>query len=422
MADNFNLRTFLSENKLTNNSKLINEVSEYGYSELMDAVDAYCDQDSPQFSKLQTAVDDAYEAGEIDTSEFGDDPSAAYRAVDLIATESGLFDEPDRDMGFDERDDRTEEGVDEYNSYDDEPHYDDVPKSRSSKDWDSDEAEDIEEITIKENKMTTREKRLVEMVQRALEEDNVDYTMGRQDDPNQLSNPAPELNIPEVANDEMVEEKPLPTYESVEDLMKEIEHGTHKAMYEYKISEMKRIAKQLEEKVTTLEESELSAHINPADVKKMKKDILTLHKGVAKIEKEYDRKFNKKTKTSEPKAEKQEVALAEGFDLRKFLVENKLTKASQTENLEEWSPYGSMAFSGNDKPKQREPKQGEVKLSTLNKGDVFKTADGSPLEFRVWGHNPTGGVDVQYTDYKFPRPNYTMRDDVMVIKLDGESS
>ena len=42
-----------------------------------------------------------------------------------------------------------------------------------------------------------KERKLVEMVQRALGEENVDYTMGRQDDPNQLPNPAPELNIPE---------------------------------------------------------------------------------------------------------------------------------------------------------------------------------------------------------------------------------
>ena len=83
----------------------LNEVSDYGYQELMDAVDDYCDSDSPQFSKLQTAVDHAYEAGQIATSEFGHDPRAAYRAVGKIADESGLFDEPDRDMGWDERDD-----------------------------------------------------------------------------------------------------------------------------------------------------------------------------------------------------------------------------------------------------------------------------------------------------------------------------
>ena len=59
----------------------LNEVSDYGYQELMDAVDDYCDSDSPQFSKLQTAVDHAYEAGQIATSEFGHDPRAAYRAV-----------------------------------------------------------------------------------------------------------------------------------------------------------------------------------------------------------------------------------------------------------------------------------------------------------------------------------------------------
>ena len=112
-----------------------------------------------------------------------------------------------------------------------------------------------------------------------------------------------------------------------------------------------------------------------------------------------------------------------GYDDAVQILKNRgMIQEAKKETVKEWSPYGSMAFSGNDKPKQREPKEGEVQLSTLNKGDVFKTANGSPLEFRVWGHNPTGGVDVQYTDYEFPRPNYTMRDDVMVIKLDGEVS
>ena len=92
------------------------------------------------------------------------------------------------------------------------------------------------------------------------------------------------------------------------------------------------------------------------------------------------------------------------------------------EDLEEFSPHGSIAFSGNDKPKEREPKEGEVELSTLNKGDVFKVADGKDIEFRVWGDDPNGGVYVQYTDYDFPRPNYTMRGTTKVIKLDGEVS
>ena len=67
------------------------------------------------------------------------------------------------------------------------------------------------EETVKESTMTQRDKYLTRLVENALglqvtEDDNVDYTMGRQDDPNQLPNPAPELTIPE--GEDMVEEKP----------------------------------------------------------------------------------------------------------------------------------------------------------------------------------------------------------------------
>ena len=368
MADNFNLRQFLSENKLTKNAKLINEGLVVNGKEV-DYTSIETDGDYPSDVYIVAAnFEDGTSLSEEELQQLENEHSDLAAEIEFEKQSSGL--DHDEDYGVDEtKEETTEEGY--------------TPKSKleqviqqawAEKDLEKAKqlvvdliepskvkSKDIilqtikgignkmkldqylansllkfEKLGLDESKLTAKERRLVEMVNNAmgLEEENVDYTMGNQNDPNQLSNPAPELNIPE--GDESVEEsKPLPTYESVEDLMKEIEHGTNKAMYEYKISEMKRIAKQLEEKVSTLEESEHAAHINPADVKKMKKDILTLHKGVAKIEKEYDRKFNKKTKTSEPKEEKESVTLAEGFDLKKFLVENKLTTASQLETEED---------------------------------------------------------------------------------------
>ena len=55
----------------------------------------------------------------------------------------------------------------------------------------------------------------------------------------------------------------------------------------------------------------------------------------------------KKSQEDEPQPEKK------GF----------LGKVKSMVGLKEWSPYGSIAFSGNDKPKEREPKEGEVELS-----------------------------------------------------------
>jgi predicted RNase H-like nuclease (RuvC/YqgF family) len=160
------------------------------------------------------------------------------------------------------------------------------------------------------------------MVQDALGEENVDYTMGRQDDPNQLPNPAPELNIPE--GEESIEEaKPLPKYNSIEELMKEIENGTNEAAHKYKMDEMKRVYEALEAKVGSLEEGEHAEHIDQKAVKQMRKDIAALRKAEEKLRKEFDKKFTGKEKKETPKKDKEVVALQEGFDLRKFLAENR---------------------------------------------------------------------------------------------------
>ena len=182
-----------------------------------------------------------------------------------------------------------------------------------------------EKETVEENKMTQRDRYLTRLVENALglqvtEDDNVDYTMGRHDDPDQLPNPAPELNIPE--GDEMVEEKPLPKYENIEKLMQEIEKNTDEESHKFKIAEMKRVADGLEKKATALEEGDNAEHIDMKKLKQMKKDVMTLRKNIDKLEKVGEKKFAKK----EQKAE-----IKEGFDLRKFLVENKLTSNSRTQ-------------------------------------------------------------------------------------------
>jgi len=129
----------------------------------------------------------------------------------------------------------------------------------------------------------------------------------------------------------MVQEKPMPKYESIDQLMKEIEHGTNEAAHKYKMEEMKRIYELLETKVTSLEEGENAEHIDQSKVKQMRKDIAALRKAEEKLRKEFEKKFTGKEKKEAPKkVEKQAAteaaseALQEGtFDFRKFLVENR---------------------------------------------------------------------------------------------------
>ena len=278
MADNFNLRSFLTENKLTKNTQILKEGNDYGFEEVMDAIADDFTPGTPEFEQMEDAVQDAFYNGQVDTSEFGHDPSAPGREMRAIANQIGLGEAASEETPM--------------------------------------------EVVSEEPTLTLKEQKLVEMVQAALGEENVDYTMGRQDDPNQLPNPAPELNIPE--GEESIEEaKPLPKYNSIEELMKEIENGTNEAAHKYKMDEMKRVYEALEAKVGSLEEGEHAEHIDQKAVKQMRKDIAALRKAEEKLRKEFDKKFTGKEKKETPKKDKEVVALQEGFDLRKYLAENR---------------------------------------------------------------------------------------------------
>jgi predicted RNase H-like nuclease (RuvC/YqgF family) len=153
-----------------------------------------------------------------------------------------------------------------------------------------------------ESKLSSREKYLTRLVENALGlegygDDNVNKQREKQGLP-----PAQGPKYSEgVSGDEMVNEKPLPEYKSIEELMKNIDHGTNEAACKYKMTEMKRIAQALEEKVSTLEEGEHAEHIDTKKVKQMKKDIMTLRKQADRLEKEYEKKFGEKKVKKEDK-------------------------------------------------------------------------------------------------------------------------
>lgn len=243
MADNFNLRQFLSENKLTKNAQLLKEGSDYGYEAAMDAVDDMFEPGTPENEQLTAAVEKAFHENNVDTTNFGHEMGAVEKEVEAIAREIGLLEE--------KKEEAWEEGVEE---------------------------------TLEESKLTAKERRLVEMVQNAL-------------------GVAPQAVAEEVpmSEEEMVDEKPLPKYENIEKLMQEIEAGTNEAAHSYKMKRMKEIAEMLEAKVGSLEEGEGADFVDAKKVKQMKKDIMTLRKQAEKLEKEYDKKFAKKEDKKEEK-------------------------------------------------------------------------------------------------------------------------
>ena len=301
MANNFDLRQFLTENKLTKNAQLLKEeVSLNGKpvhigSIEIDGIDM---NDYPDFVDAYIVAADFEDGTPLTDDEVQQFQDENYDLVGELIHDRQLYLEGDGEE---------EEAAD---------HGHDIEQAQHN-------IERRYEETVKENTMTKRDEYLTRLVENALglditEDDNVDYTMGRQDDPNQLPNPAPELNIPE--GEEMVNEKPLPKYENIEKLMQEIDKNTDEAAHKYKMEEMKRVADGLEKKATALEEGDDADHIDQKKLKQMKKDIMSLRKNIEKMEKIGDKKFTKKeTKTD----------LKEGFDLRNFLVENKLTTNSR---------------------------------------------------------------------------------------------
>lgn len=259
MADNFNLRSFLSENKLTKNAKLLKEGSDYGYEAVMDAVDDMFEAGTPEHDQLTAAVEQAFHNKEIDTTEFNHSLDAPYKQVQAIAQELGL-DEAKKETW--------EEGTEQ----------------------------------VVESTLSAKEQALVEMVQAALSDgygdDNVIKHLSPEEREEKLAT-APKYT--EAADEEMVQENPLPKYKNIDELMSNIEHGTNEAAHKYKMDRMKEVAEALEAKVSSLEEGENAEHIDQKVVKQMRKDILALRKAEEKLRKEFEKKFASKKEAKEDK-------------------------------------------------------------------------------------------------------------------------
>ena len=296
MADNFNLRTFLTENNLTKNAQILKEeaTNEAQFSDSYDtpaakAVNAKANQIVGTIRGYSTALQTIQDAIKQVEQEVGSE---------VTRSEKGTLERHLLHMFRSEMEmERESVGID------DEEQANDIEQAQH----DMERTIDAQvESALQESRLTAKERRLVEMVQDALGIP-----------PQAVAEEAP------MADDEMVQEKALPKYNSIEELMKEIEHGTNEAAHKYKMDEMKRVYEALEAKVGSLEEGEHAEHIDQKAVKQMRKDIAALRKAEEKLRKEFDKKFSGKEKKETPVKEKATEALQEGFDLRKFLVENR---------------------------------------------------------------------------------------------------
>jgi hypothetical protein len=250
MADNFNLRTFLSENKLTKNAKLLKEEASFNGKPVntrsieIEGIDT---DDYPDFVDAYITYAEYEDGTPLTDQELHDFQAENYEIVGELIHDRQLY----------------------------------LEAKKQASSGDMAYTKKVEE-TLEESKLTTKERRLVEMVQDAL-------------------GVAPQAVAEEVpmSEEEMVDEQPLPKYENIEKLMQEIEAGTNEAAHSYKMKRMKEIAEMLEKKCSALEEGEGADFVDAKKVKQMKKDIMTLRKHAEKLEKEYDKKFAKKQAVKE---------------------------------------------------------------------------------------------------------------------------
>lgn len=256
MADNFNLRQFLTENKLTKNAKLLNEVSFNGKPVNVGSIeiDGIDTEDYPDFVDAYIVAAEYEDGTPLTDQELEQFQEENYGLVGELIHDNQLYLEA-------KKEDAMEEASSEDMAY----------------------TEKVDEA-LTESKLTAKERRLVEMVQNAL---------GIA--PQAVAEEAP------MAEDEMVQENPLPKYKNIDELMSSIEHGTNEAAHKYKMERMKEVAEALEAKVSSLEEGENAEHIDQKAVKQMRKDILALRKGEEKLRKEFEKKFANKKEAKEDK-------------------------------------------------------------------------------------------------------------------------
>lgn len=83
-------------------------------------------------------------------------------------------------------------------------------------------------------------------------------------------------------------------YNSVEELMKEIENSTNEAAHKHKMERVKKAYESLESTATSLEEGEHASYISPSKIKEMKASAKKLRKMHETLSKVYEKKYSKK--------------------------------------------------------------------------------------------------------------------------------
>lgn len=316
MADNFNLRSFLTENRLTKNAQLLKEEKNSEVEENMDEAKGYSftlTYNDPKY--VQKVLDDAGVDAFAKAGTFDDEIIIrAFNAMGLRrakqALEADHFDidenieeaAPSAGMTAKEKSALVKKAKHGEDIGKKGAGFEKVEKAAEKKYGSKEAGEKVAAAAMWKNAAKhegvneAREAYLIGLVENALGLDTDDM----ENDSSNDDAYAKTFDTMEEG-EEMVQENPLPKYKNIDELMSNIEHGTNEAAHKYKMERMKEVAEALEAKVTSLEEGENAEHIDQKAVKQMRKDILALRKAEEKLRKEFDKKFASKKEAKEDK-------------------------------------------------------------------------------------------------------------------------
>lgn len=137
---------------------------------------------------------------------------------------------------------------------------------------------------------------------------DLDETDEMLDHPGEDNNPSDEID-----------ETDFSKYDTVEEMMKDIEKQIDEAALKNKMEKVKRAYESLEQKATSLEEGEHSDYISKSKIKEMKKNAKKLRKMHEKYEKTYEKKYNKEEK--KPKKKEKAYESVTSSTLKNIIIE-----------------------------------------------------------------------------------------------------
>jgi len=182
--------------------------------------------------------------------------------------------------------------------------------------------------------------------------------------------------------------------ESAEDIIAEIDKELQKETMERKLNKLKEVISAIDEKANSLEEdANVKEFVNPSKIREMRRTTKKLRLMQERLTKEYTKKFAAK-KEKPLNENKTNIKMSNNFDLKKFLVENKLTKSSILKEQQEILSKAEELASDPDFQAEIEPEIDQIEAVARKLG---LTPNSSPEDIVAAVTGQMEGLNERYT-------------------------